>query len=69
MTTTDLAAGRRAVARKQPANTKPRSRDRNPRVIDGQWRAVRGGPTGTGMFGVIVFLFLAAGITGLILSL
>lgn len=64
MTTTDLAAARRAVARKRPAN---KSRRRNPRVIDGQFRPTRSHRS-EALKGVTLLLF-ALMFAGLVISM
>jgi hypothetical protein len=63
MTTTDLAAARRAVARKRPANV----RRRNRRVIDGEFRPVRSHLTEAGRG--IALLLMGLLFAGLVLSL
>jgi hypothetical protein len=63
MTTTDLAAGRRAVARKKPANSPAKKQQ----VIDGQWQHTRN-HRAEGIKG-IALLLMAFLLLGLIVSL
>lgn len=56
----------RELARRQPANTPVRRDDG--RTIDGQFRAVRGGPSLAAVINALILLILAALFTGYLLS-
>lgn len=53
------------LARKQPANAPVQQQ---PKTIDGQFRAVHGGPTLRSVLIFFLFVILAAGLSGSLLS-
>lgn len=63
-----MTAMPRELARKQPANLPTRAQD-DGRTINGQYRAVRGGPSGRAVLNVFLLALLAAFFAGQLLSM